>query len=189
MTAFDTLLDALEDRIVAVLCEGRGTNGSLGTDAQSRAITAAVLRRPATDVSVRDTAVPAEEFDRFVSIEWLGVGDTQEVSNEYDTPQLITLRCNVLVGYAAATSLSGFAHIHGSETAANAVAHWRRRALGDAQRIKHALCFLALAGGTLSDGVEWVGAVRDGDSVIEDLGEGRALCATPLKITAQYTLT
>ena len=189
MTAFDTLFDALEDRIHAVVCQGRGIDGSLGADAQSRAITAAYLRRPQTDASVRDVAVPAEEFDRSVSIEWLAVGDEPEVANEYDTPQIVSLRCNLLVGYVAATALSGFAHIHGSETAANAVAHWRRRALGDAQRVKHALCFLALSGGALTGGVEWIACRRDGTSTLEELGDGRALCATPLVITAQYTLT
>ena len=189
MTAFDTLFDALEDRITAIVCQGRGIDGSLGTDAQSRAIAAGYLRKPQTDASVRDVAVPAEEFDRFASIEWLAVGDEPEVSNEYDTPQIVSLRCNLLVGYVAATALSGFAHVHGSETAANAVAHWRRRALGDAQRIKHALCFHGLAGGTLTDGIDWIACRRDGTSALEELGDGRALCATPLVITAQYTLS
>lgn len=183
------MLDAVEDRLHAVLCSGRGSDGALGTDAQARAVPAGHFRRPQTDASVRDPQYPPEELDRAVSIEWLSIEDTNEVHNEYDSAAIRTVRCNVLVGYVAAPALSGLAHELGGETEAGAVAHWRRRALGDAERIKRALCFLGLAGGTLSDGVEWVGCTRDGATTLEDLGEGRALSSSPYVLTIAYTLT
>ena len=181
------LFDDVEDRVHAVVCTGRGTSG-MSSDAAARAITTAQFRRPTTDASVRDPAYPAEEFDRAVQIEWLAVGDVNDVSNEYDGTAIRTARCNLLVGYFAAPALSALARILGSETAAGAVTHWRRRALGDAERIKRALCFAEIASGTLSSTVEWVGCTRDGETTLEELGEGRALSITPLRITLAYPL-
>lgn len=181
------LFDDVEDRIHAVLCQGRGASG-MSSDAAARSVTSGHFRRPQTDASVRDPAYPAEEFDRAVQIEWLAVGDVNEASNEYDGVAIRVARCNLLVGYFAAPALSGLARIIGSETAAGAVTHWRRRALGDAERIKRALCFAEIAAGTLASTVEWVGCTRDGETTLEDIGEGRALSITPLRITLAYPL-
>lgn len=181
------LFDDIEDRIHAVLCQGRGTSGMSG-DAAARALTAAQFRRPTTDASVRDPAYPEEEFDRAVQIEWLAVGDVNEASNEYDGVANRVARCNILVGYFAAPSLSGLACILGSETAAGAVTHWRRRAMGDAERIKRALCFSEIPSGTLASTVEWIGCVREGETTLEELGEGRALSITTYRINFEYPL-
>jgi hypothetical protein len=181
------LFDDVEDRVHAVVCQGRGTSG-MSAEALARAITTAQFRRPTTDASVRDPAYPAEEFDRAVQIEWLAVGDVNEASNEYDGTAIRVARCNVLVGYFAAPALSALARILGSETAAGAVTHWRRRALGDAERIKRALCFAEIAAGSLASTVEWIGCTRDGETTLEELGEGRALSITPLRITLSYPL-
>ena len=181
------LFDDIESRIHAVLCTGRGTSGMSG-DAAARAITAAQFRRPTTDASVRDPAYPAEEFDRAVQIEWLAVGDVNEASNEYDGTAIRVARCNILVGYFAAPALSGLARVLGSETASGAVTHWRRRALGDADRIKRALCFAEIAAGTLASTVEWIGCTRDGETTLEEIGEGRALSITTYRINFAYPL-
>lgn len=176
-------LDDVIDRIHAVVCQGRGTDGSLGSDSQTRSIAAAQFRRPANDASLRDPQYPGGDFDTAVNIEWNGAKDEPEVSNELDPSALTIERFTLLVGYLYGASSSGLIKTRGSEVAATCAANWRRRAMNDAKRIKQALCWHGLVSGDLSNGVRLIGIRRQGESTPEDIGEGRGLSVTTYEIT------
>lgn len=176
-------LDDVFDRIHAVLCEGRGADGSLGTTAQERSIAAGQFRRPSSDASLRDPQYPGGDFDTAVCIQWDGSKDEPGISNEMDPSALTTERCTILVGYLYGTALSGMIRARGSESSSTVALNWRRRAGGDARRIKQALCWHDLTSGTLGNGVSIVAVRRQGESTLEDLGEGRALSVTTYEIT------
>lgn len=181
--------DAVEARVLAVVCSGRGADGSLGADAQARSITAGRFRKPANDASVRDPAYPAAELDRAVSVEWLSVEDDPDtLSNERDTKQLRQARFNLLVGYAAGIDASAFVHLASgtTETQAGAAAYPYRRALSDAERIRRALAWGPLVQGTTPEIVQ---CVRDGATTLEPIDLGRVVAITPYRLTLEVDMT
>lgn len=172
-------LDDVVDRIHAVLCQGRGADGALGTDAQARSIAAGQFRRPSNDLTLRDPQYPGGDFDTAACILWDSSQDEPDVDNELDPNALTTERFTLLVGYLYGAGLEGLMRTRGSESAATAAANWRRRAIGDARRIKQALCFTGLSGGALSSGVSIVGMQREGATTLEELPDaGRAISVT-----------
>lgn len=181
--------DAVEARILAVVCSGRGADGSLGPDALARSIPSGRFRKPANDASVRDPAYPAAELDRAVSIEWLSVEDDPDaLSNERDTRQLRQARFNLLVGYAAGIDASAYVHLASGtgETQAGAAAYPHRRALSDAERIRRALAWGPLVQGTTPEIVQ---CVREGATALEPIDLGRVLSITPYRVTLEVNMT
>lgn len=181
--------DAVETRILAVVCGGRGADGSLGAEAQARSIPASRFRKPSNDASVRDPGVPAVELDRVVSVEWLSSEDDPDsLSNERDTSQLRQVRFNLLVAYVAGAGVSDFVHLASgtSETRAGAAAYPNRRALSDAERIRRALAWPSLVQGTTPEVVQ---LHREGPTTLEAIDAGRIVSVTPYRATLEVNMT
>jgi len=175
-------LDEIERRIADVLCEGRGSDGSLGADAQTRSIPAGRFRWSATGVSQRDPLIPAAERDRTISLDWESVSDSEADANELDGEAIRTVRLTLLVGYVDGPGQAEYVHpIDGTaETRALAAANARRRALSDAERIRRALCWPDLYGSDTAPSI--VLCAREGASAIEPLTNGVLLCATTYRL-------
>lgn len=175
----------IRERLLAVICEGRGSDGAQGTDAQARAIASGQFRDAGRDTSLRGPTFPASEFDRAVQLRWIAVLDEPEESNELDPNQLRQARIEVLVGYLTASLLEQHASLLGTEETAAAIAQWTDRAINDGERIKRALCFAQLSCGALAT-VQLIGIAREGSTVAEDLPDGRGLSVTTYKILFSY---
>lgn len=171
-------LDEIEARMAAVLCDGRGADGTLGTDAQGRAIPAGRFRWTRDGVSQRDPAIPDAERDHALSFDWTSAADSPDDSNEIDGDAIRHVRLELLVAYVEGPALAqlAFPSPGTGETKAAAVANARKRALSDAERIRRALCFPSLFGGGTAP--EIIGCSREGASTIERLTSGVLLCAT-----------
>lgn len=176
----------IRERLLSVICGGRGTDGSLGTDAQDRSITSGHFRDATRDTSLRGPTYPASEFDRAVQLRWLAVLDEPEESNELDPTQLRRARIEVMVGYLAASLLEQHVNLLGIEERSEAIAQWTDRAVNDAERVKRALCFSQLSCGALTT-VRLIGIAREGSTVTEDLSDGRGLSLTTYRILFSYS--
>jgi hypothetical protein len=181
--------NALEERIFAVVCGGRGASGALGPAAQARSIPAGRFRTSPDDASVRDPEYPAPALDRAVSIEWISVEDDPDsITNEYDTRQLRQARFSLLVAYVVGPANAAFVRTIAGETAATAAAYPTRRALSDAERIRRALSWHGLVAG---DGLapDVVQLHRDGPTTVESLSPGVMLSVTPYRATLEVDIT
>ncbi len=85
MAANDDYLSEIDARLRAVLFDGRGVDGALGPEAQSRAIVAGTFRPVAENASLADSSYPAEQFDRAISVRFSEVVD-DVVNNPYSSP-------------------------------------------------------------------------------------------------------
>lgn len=174
----------LRDRIGAVVVDGRGADGSLGAEAQARAIPVGRFRRAAENAPLRDASYPPEAFDRAVQLDWLDDGDLEGVNNPLNLNQLLTARLSITHGVVYGPALASWAMLLAGEVAADAVRGAKERALNDAERIKIALHW---GNGLLRDGTETdpvpVACVRTGATSLVDLGNGR------LVVTSIYELT
>lgn len=178
------LLDGFRTRVLDILCNGRGVNGSLGTPAQQRAI-AANRYRPSPNNAPLES-VGTESFDRSVRIAPQSIGDTPFANNELSSAQLRVMTVLIDVGYAQGTTPT-FIDAKGGEVAATVQYTARERAISDAEMIKRALTFPALYQ-DMSDDPMIVEIHRDGRSEIADMGD-RIICRTPYSVTLQLNAT
>lgn len=177
-----SLFKAFEDRLAAILETGAGS---------ARTIPSGWFRRSADRQSLLDPAYPAERFDRAYELEYVSIEDLPGAApaNPYDPSQLREVLVNLRVGYAyGAASDDQVARAPSTtETAAFAVLNARRRALEDAERIWRCLNWAA-NWGALS-GPALVDCQRVGAAVIDDLGGGRLVCTTPLRVRLDADVT
>lgn len=173
------LLTPIEARIDAVLKGARGVDGSLGTDAQARAIAADVYRRSADGASLRDNAYPLNQFDRTYALEWGAQEQPEEAANQADDRTVLRLELSLLLGHIYGASHAAFVRVIGSEVAATAVLRPRVRSNGDVHRIRRALCFYALHGNDTEPAI--VSIQQIGRTTVEDLGD-RLLTTVPFEV-------
>lgn len=178
------LLDGFRTRALAIVCSGRGVDGSLGSVAQSRAIAANRFRPSPSNGPLE--SVGMESLDRGVRIAPLSIGDAPFANNELSSAQLRVLLVALDVGYVQGTT-PAFVDTKGAESAATVQYTARERAISDAETIKRALTLPALYQDSGDDPVI-VEIHRDGASVITDLGD-RVICRTIYSVTLQLTAT
>lgn len=181
------LFDALETRILDVVCRGRGTDGSLGSDAEARAIDAGRFRVASAGISLRDPSYTPAAFDRAVSLDWESITDDPEFANDLDSSALRIVRVVLLTGVVYGPDLAAYAHVSGNEVAATVVEQARRRALQDAERIRLALGFGGLVKGSTDPVI--VGIEREGPTTLEDIGQGRVVSSTPYRCIIEMSTT
>lgn len=184
------VLTPIETRLDDILKGGRGVDGSLGTDAQARALTANVYRRSADGASLRDVAYPLNQFDRVYALEWGAQTLEEGAENEVDDRELVRFELRLLLGHVYGAAHSALLRLIGHEVAATAALRPRVRSNGDIVRIRRALCFYALHGDDTSPAI--VSIAQAGPTLVEDLGD-RILTTLPLSVllevsrTASYT--
>lgn len=185
------LLDPFRTRILAVI-QGRGNDGSLGTDALARAVPNADQFRP-TDASPRQAAFPAQAYDRGLFLRWDGVGDHPFLDSRMADYGEREFSLVIEVGYIGTPAQSGMTHLlpSTSETAANAARYARERALSDAERIDRALTWYELTGGSLdANNQSIIEVTRElNKSPIEELPDGRLLLTMPYAVRVWMKLT
>lgn len=171
--------DPVKARLVAVVCGGRGADGSLGVDAQARSIPAGRFRKGLRNTPLRDPGYPKAGFDRATRWTWVDDGDEQDPNYEGDSPERHVTRVRLEVGYLTAKGDEHVVKLAGGtgETAAGALADPEARAMTDARRIKRALAWHELVqGGGLDPDIR--GVHREGATTTEDLGGGRLVSTT-----------
>jgi len=178
------LLDGFRTRALAIVCSGRGVDGSLGSVAQNRAI-AANRFRPSPSNAPLD-AIGVESLDRGVRIAPLSIADTPFANNEFSSAQLRVLSVAIDVGYVQGAT-PAFVDTKGAESASSVQYTARERAISDAETIKRALTLPALYQDSGDDPII-VEIHRDGASVISDLGD-RVICRTVYSVTLQLNAT
>ena len=179
-------LSAVSDRINAVLSQGRGADGSLGTEAQTRSIAVGTFRAQADNAALDDPAFPAEAFDRGYVLRFITAVDDPTPNNPYQTPQFDRVQLVVTVGYAYSVGTSNVIDNVGTETQAGAALRPDQRAISDGRRIKRALEFSDLRG--LDTDPAMVEMTR-GTTTWQDLGGGRSLGVTTFAMVLQSSIT
>lgn len=143
------LVAVAQARILAILCDGRGADGSLGADAQARSIAAGTFRRVRAPLT--DSATADELFHRGLYLRWPGLlAKPAELRRNSRTME--TARLDVSVGYVqgAATAQRDLVHVAPDSTddAAAMALDPSVYAIGDGRRVRIAL--------------EWHGLLFDG---------------------------
>lgn len=175
-------LSAVETRINAILAQGRGVDGSLGPEAQARAITAGTFRVQPDNAAMDDPSMPPELFDRGYVLRFLGLADAPYPNNPYQGPQFRTVTLRVIVGYLYGAALPALVDAQGSETQATAVLRADRRAISDGLRIDRALRFPPLRG---LDTDPVMVECRRTSTEWQDLTGGRSLGVTTFDLVLQ----
>lgn len=173
------VLTPIETRLDEILKGGRGVDGSLGTDAQARAITANVYRRSADGASLRDVAYPLNQYDRVYALEWGAQGSSEERFNSAHSRQLTRFELRLLLGHVYGAAHSALLRTIGTESASTAALRPRVRAGGDVVRIRRALCFAGLHGNDTEPPIAVIEQV--GDTSVEDFGD-RLLTTIPFSV-------
>lgn len=180
--ANDDYLSQVETRIDAVLAEGRGVAGELGTEAQLRAIPVGIFRKQPDNADMSDLSMPPELFDRGYFLRFLILTDSPDSNNPYQSVQFRTISLRVTVGYVYGASSTQFVDAQGTETKAVAALRADRRAISDGNRIDRALRFAPLRG--LDTDPVMVEVQRTTSDWV-DLGGGRSLCHTNFSLVLQ----
>jgi hypothetical protein len=175
-------LSTVETRIDAVLAQGRGVDGALGTEAQARAIAAGTFRRQSDNAALDDPSFPAEAFDRGYVLRFTTATPDPTTNNPYQSPQFSRLSLVVTVGYLYGAALPALIDAQGTETQAASVFRADRRALSDGWRIERALGFAPLRG--LDTDPVMVVCSRV-STQWQDLGGGRSLGITTMELVLQ----
>lgn len=183
-----TLLSGLMSRVVAIVAQGRGSNGALGAEAQVRSIPAGAFRTTPNGAPMTETRITTEAWDRAFSMWALSIGVGSYDNRTRQSSQFREVRLAVDVGYVYGEN-SAFVHVWpgSTESAATVVYQVTQRAIGNAERISRALCFIDLYQ-DISDDPIIVAISRDGDSVVTDLGAGRLLCRTIYRVTLELNV-
>lgn len=168
---------ALRDRLLAIVVDARGADGSLGADALAKHIPAGRFRRAHQGAPLRDAAYPAGAFDRAVRVDWLSEAD-DGANNPLDDPHFYAARVSVTHAVVYGAALPAAVSPAAGETRATVALQPQERALMDARRIRRALgCPDLLRASGDTDPVP-LSCVREGDTILEDLGNGRMLAVT-----------
>lgn len=168
----------LEGRLYDIMVNGRGANGSLGSDAQAKSIPVGRFRQARMNAPLRDTTYPSVDFDRAVFVEWLADADDPTINNPVDNPQHRVARVAICNAVTYGNAVTDFLVLSGTESAATVIDQPRQRALNDSARLQRALGNPdLLRGGTVLDPVP-LACVREGGTTIEDMGGGRMLATT-----------
>jgi len=175
-------LSAIETRLDAILASGRGTDGSLGAEAQVRSIPAGTFRRQSDNAALDDPGFPAEAFDRGYVLRFTAASPDPATNNPYQSPQFSRLTLVVSVGYLYGAALPALVDAQGTETQAAAVFRADRRALSDGWRIERALVFPALRGLDTDPAMVVCNRVA---TQWQDLGGGRSLGITTMELVLQ----
>ena len=185
MAANEDYLSEVETRLRAILFQGRGADGTLGPDAQARAIAAGVFREAAEASPLTDPSYPAEQFDRALSVKFTSVTD-DTTNNPYSSPQWERVTLEVVAGYQYGAASTSFVDPQGAETAAVQKYRPDRRAVNDSRRIKQALEFNDLRG--LDTDPVMVRCQRT-TGTGADLGGGRYTMTTTFELVLQSVVT
>ena len=168
----------LETRLYDIMVNGRGANGSLGTDALAKSIPVGRFRQARMNAPLRDITYPSVDFDRAVFVEWLADADDPTINNPIDNPQHRVARVAICNAVTYGNAVTDFLVLSGTESAATVIDQPRQRALNDSARLQRALGNPdLLRGGTVLDPVP-LACVREGGTTIEDMGGGRMLAST-----------
>jgi len=158
---------ALRNRLLAIVCDARGADGSLGADALAKSIPLGRFRRAQDGAPLRDPAYPAGALDRAVRVDWLSEADDEGGNNPLQAPHFYAARISVTHALLYGTALSAALSVASGETAATVALQPQERALMDARRIRRALAFPELrekgVGKALCDGLH-----------VSPLGDGHA---------------
>lgn len=159
----------VQDRFRAIV-QGRGSDGSLGPLAQSRACTVDRFRVTETpDPSTLD----ASALDRATNVSWVAVEDLIP-RNVYCNERQVRAVLEVRVAYAAAPAQQQLVHGEASDVdRQEAAADWGPRALDDAREIERAFTWYELTGNDTMPVIERVAPL--GSAQLSDLGNGRGL--------------
>lgn len=142
------LLKQVEERLDLILKGGRGSDGSLGSDAQARALPANYLRKSADGAALIDPSYSLNSLDCSYFIEWEGF-DHSEVYNTTSSLELHRAFCSLYVGFVAGDAHTAFVKANGSEVKATVARQAMARATEYSVLIMRALRFGALyIGGT-----------------------------------------
>lgn len=176
------LLDPIEDRLSAILCDGYGL--TLSSHAAIVGFPEGRFRRSFGGAPLDDVSYAPEDVDRAIFWNWLEIGDDPDPSNEMDPWALRTAVVELWVGYMSGDGrVAQVSVAEGtSESADAAVRAARKRALGEADSIRQALCW----------GEFWAGTdpaiynvTRDGRTSLRDLQGGKLLSVTRYAIGLQ----
>ncbi len=182
------LLATVQQRLTAIVAEGRGVDGSLGADAMARSIPAGTFRVTPGNGPIDDTNLPPERYDRAFFWRWDSAFDDPTNNNPIQTVLIEAYRVTLAVGYYTGLRADDLAKpITGTDSASTMVEQARYRALSDARRLKVALEYPDLYR-SVSDDPSIVGVRRE-TSVISDRGNGRLVCETSLVVTIQSNNT
>lgn len=182
------LTDPLEARVVAILEGARGVDGSLGTDAQNRAMAAGQWRRSANSAPLDDANYPRTMFDRAYEIAWASIADDPDPSNDNDGTAVKWLEFDLHVGFVYGAADDAMVATAGSESGTTAVLAAKARALSECERIKRSLTFYGLvADNTTAPRI--LDCKRLGASEVRDLGGGRLLGVTRYRFVVEYDNT
>lgn len=173
------LLTPIEDRIDAILSGGRGRDGTLGVDAQARAIEAGVFRRSKDGASLRDPSYPLNQFDRAYTIEWGEQQPNEATYNQYASRSLVRLRLTLLIGHVYGARHAEFVRTIGGEDAGFAALRPRVRSNSDVHAMRRALCFGVLFGNDTEPTIANV--LQTEPTAIEDAGD-RLLTSVPFVV-------
>lgn len=170
--------EPLRQRLIDIVCNARGANGSLGTDALNKHIPLGRFRPAVDRAPLADPTYPSPMFDRAVFVDWLSDEDDEIVNNPLDSAHFMIARLSVSHGVYYGTATSAFITTVGSEVEATVALTPRERGLNDALRIKRALgCPDLLRGGTPIDPAP-LNCVREGQTTLQDLLNGRLIVVT-----------
>lgn len=183
------LLTGLRSRIDAILSEGRGVDGSLGAQAQIRAIPAGAFRGTPDNCPLTDAQLGAESVDRAYAVTFLSSSDDPLTNRVLSSAQVRTVVVVLDVGYVYG-QLAAFVHPWPGSTESASTVVWQasQRAISDAERIKRALCFFGLYQHS-GDDPAIVSIARNGASQVVDLGAGRLSCRTLFDVMIQLDVT
>lgn len=169
-----SIIAAVDDRFVALLEQAAGTAYTLPLG---------LFRRSADRMPLSDPTYPGPRFDRAYELVYTTLGDLDDlVSNPSDATWRLDVGVELRVGYVYgrdATSGWSPSASDSGETAAYSVLNARARALNDAQLVWRCLNknFPVTA-----DGVAIFDCMRVGAASLDDLGGGRLVCTTPLRV-------
>jgi len=179
------VLAGVVDRLDAILRLGRGADGSLGADAQARALAVQHFRKGVEGLSLRDPNYPLGAYDRSYSLEWTAMESTEEF-NGASSNFISTYNCNLLLGHLYGKGHSGLLKLLGSEVALTVCLQGTQRALSDATRVARALRFGPIHGADTDPVI--VGIALGGTVQVEDLAD-RTITTIPLALTLLVSQT
>lgn len=162
-------------RVEAILCGGRGVDGTLGAEAQARALATGIFRRAWSPLT--DPGLAPEVFSRGVHVQWLSE-ETDAGLNPRDGQRLTAARFELTAGYVGGTAQAAQDLTHvvpGSDEATSVIArNPTLYALSDARRITIALEWPALYQDA-SDTHVLVDLRREGAASVASLSPSRFL--------------